>query len=263
MKKAIFLDIDGTILEALNGIKEITPRVAKAIRSIQEKGHYVFIATGRPYAFLPKSILEFGFDGFILGNGAHVIVNKETLHLEHMDKSFVLELVSKLEAMKVQYILEGEMYSYLKDTHKEFYEFYKQVGMSLQWFESHYMTEDVDVFKIEMLCLDDEVYHSCLELLAGHEEYDYVSSIDKRICELYSKKNTKATAILKTLQHLNIPIENSFAFGDGKNDIEMLSTVGCGIAMGNASDEVKKYANQITETVYNDGVAVGIEQYVL
>lgn len=78
-----------------------------------------------------------------------------------------------------------------------------------------------------------------------------------------SKKNTKATGIIKALQHLNIPIENSYAFGDGKNDIEMLSTVGCGIAMGNASDEVKKYAHQVTETVHNDGVAFGIEKFVV
>ena len=42
----------------------------------------------------------------------------------------------------------------------------------------------------------------------------------------------------------------------------MLSTVGCGIAMGNANDEVKKHSNKITDTVQNDGVAKGIEQYV-
>ena len=43
----------------------------------QENGHYVFIATGRPYAFLSQAILNFGFDGFILANGAHVVVKDE------------------------------------------------------------------------------------------------------------------------------------------------------------------------------------------
>ena len=84
-----------------------------------------------------------------------------------------------------------------------------------------------------------------------------------RIFELYSKKNTKATGILTALKHLGIPVEQSYAFGDGKNDIEMLSTVGCGIAMGNASDEVKSYAHQVTESVLEDGVATGIEKYIL
>ena len=65
------------------------------------------------------------------------------------------------------------------------------------------------------------------------------------------------------LDYLSIPLENSYAFGDGQNDIEMLSTVGCGIAMGNASDEVKKFAKKITETVQNDGVALEIEKFLL
>lgn len=43
----------------------------------------------------------------------------------------------------------------------------------------------------------------------------------------------------------------------------MLSTVGCGIAMGNADDDVKKYAKEVTDTVHNDGVAFGIEKYIL
>ena len=47
------------------------------------------------------------------------------------------------------------------------------------------------------------------------------------------------------------------------NDIEMLETVGCGIAMGNALDEVKKYADKVTDTVQNHGVAIGIEKYIL
>ena len=83
------------------------------------------------------------------------------------------------------------------------------------------------------------------------------------LLELYSKKNTKATGILTALKHLGIPVEQSYAFGDGKNDIEMLSTVGCGIAMGNASDEVKSYAHQVTDSVLEDGVATGIEKYIL
>ena len=113
-----------------------------------------------------------------------------------------------------------------------------------------------------MMCPDDEIADLCLIIVQRNEEYDYVNSIALKSFELYSKKNTKATGILKALEYLNVDIENSYAFGDGKNDIEMLSTVGCGIAMGNADDEVKKYANKVTETVHNDGVAVGIKKFI-
>lgn len=66
-----------------------------------------------------------------------------------------------------------------------------------------------------------------IQYVLASERYSYIKDNHK---ELYFKENT-------------------YAFGNGTNDIEMLSTVGCGIAMGNASDAVKKYANEITEIV--------------
>ena len=54
MKKAIFFDIDGTLLDYFGDITDMTSRVKESIRALQNEGHYVFIATGRPYAFLSK-----------------------------------------------------------------------------------------------------------------------------------------------------------------------------------------------------------------
>ncbi|MGX4600004.1 HAD family hydrolase [Faecalimicrobium sp. JNUCC 81] len=45
--------------------------------------------------------------------------------------------------------------------------------------------------------------------------------------------------------------------------VEMLSTVECSIDMGNTSDEVKGYAKKVTKTVHNDGIAFGIENFIL
>ncbi|MGL5414853.1 MAG: HAD family hydrolase [Clostridium sp.] len=263
MKKAIFLDIDGTLIDCFKGILDITPRVKAVIRAIQAKGDYVFIATGRPYAFLSQAILDFGFDGFILANGAQVIINNKTIYSDYIPKETITNLIETLEKEKIQYILQGEKYCYMKETFKEFYDFYNKVGIERTLFKGDYSLEEANTYKVEMLCLDDETAEKCLKIVSSNPEYAYVSSIDIRAFELYSKKNTKAVGILKALEYLGIDIKNSYAFGDGKNDIEMLSTVGCGIAMGNASDEVKEHANEITETVYNDGVAVGIEKYVI
>lgn len=263
MKKAIFLDIDGTLLDCLGGITDITPKVKAVIRSLQAKGDYVFIATGRPYAFLSQAILDFGFDGFILANGAQVVIDGKTIYSNPMDKEYVKKMASELEKLNIQYILESGTYSYMKESFKNFFAFYDKVGVSRDNIKSEYDIEKIDVHKIEMLCLNKEVSNLCLELIKSDPEYDYFNSIDYNAFELYAKKNTKATGILKAIEHLNIPIENTYAFGDGKNDIEMLSTVGCGIAMGNACDEVKGYANKVTDTVHNDGVAVGIENYIL
>ncbi|MGL4874160.1 MAG: HAD family hydrolase [Clostridium sp.] len=253
MKKAIFLDIDGTLLDCLNGITEITDTVKTVIKGIQEKGDYVFIATGRPYAFLSKSILDFGFDGFVLANGAHVIVNGQTIYSDYIKKDNLQKMVSIFDKEGIQYILQSDRYSYMKSEFKEFYDFYESVGVSLNLIKDEYNLEDLDIFKVEMLCLNDDLSNLCLKLMEENKEYNYVSSINNQAFEFYLKKDTKATGIYKVLKHLDVDIKNSYAFGDGRNDIEMLQAVNCGIAMGNASDEVKGHANKVTDTVQNDG----------
>lgn len=263
MKKVIFLDIDGTLLDMRGGIPDITQTVKQFIRKVQDNGDYVFIATGRPYAFLSDNIKNFGFDGFILANGAHVVLNNETIYNYPIYKEIVNNISSKLEENNIEYILEGEKYSYLKECCTSFYAFYDEVKVSRKYLEPNYNIEEIDVYKIEVMCKNEIEFKTCLEAIKSNPELDYFSSIDNKIVEMYLKKNTKATGILKAIEYLDLPIENTYAFGDGKNDIEMLSVVGCGIAMGNASDEVKKYADEITDSVHNDGVAVGIEKYII
>lgn len=261
MKKAVFFDIDGTLIDCLNGITDITPRVKNAIRALQAEGNYVFIASGRPYAFLNEAICNFGFDGFVLTNGACVNVKEKCIYKESISKDYIKKLVSNFEQLNIQYILQGEIYSYIKDEYKKLHSFYDSYSISKKYFKGNYNIEDIDIYKIEMLCKDEEGINYCLSL--GNDDYDYIYDKEQGNFEIYSKTNTKASGILKVLNYLNIPLENSYAFGDGKNDIEMLSSVGCGIAMGNADDYVKSYAKKVTDTVQNDGVALEIENFIL
>lgn len=263
MRKAIFFDIDGTLINCSEGLMDLTPKVKQAIRDLQAKGHYVFIATGRPYAFLSEAILNFGFDGFILTNGNQVIMNNETIYKDTMDKSFIKHATQEFEKLNIQYILEDEYYSYMKEEYEDFYSFFEGIGISGKLIKRQYNLETIGIQKIEVRCPSEEAEASCLSFIQQHPEYDYWHSMNHMSFEIYPKKNTKATGILKILEHLHIPIEESYAFGDGKNDIEMLETVGCGIAMGNALDEVKKYAKKVTDTVDDDGVATGIAKYIL
>lgn len=261
MKRAVFFDIDGTLLDCLSGITDITIRVKKAIRALQRKGDYVFIATGRPYAFLNEALLNFGFDGFVLTNGAHVKIKDKCIYKEPIEKDFIKKLVYNFDKLNVQYILQGETYSYIKEEYKELQSLFNSYSISNKYFEGNYNIDEVDIFKIEMLCKDKKGVDYCLSL--GNNNYDYMHNIEANSFELYSKTNTKASGVLKVLDYLDIPLKNSYAFGDGKNDIEMLSTVGCGIAMGNASDQVKNYAKKVTDTIWNDGIALEIENFIL
>ena len=69
-----------------------------------------------------------------------------------------------------------------------------------------------------------------------------------------TKEGGKGTAIEQVLAHYKFSKEEAIAFGDGENDIDMLLSVGKGIAMGNAAEKVKEIAADICESVTDDGI---------
>lgn len=261
MKKAVFLDIDGTLLDCHNGITDITLRVKKAIRALQEEGDYVFIASGRPYAFIYGGMLDFGFDGFIFTNGTQVIVNNKLIYERSFDKDFAKQLILNFEKYNIQYILQSSVFSYINEEYKDLYLYYDSYGISRKYIKSKYNIDAIDIYKMDMLCKNKEAIQYCQTLES--EEYNYNFNASRNVFEFYYKKDSKASGIMKVLEYLNVPIESSCAFGDDKNDIEMLETVGTGIAMGNASDKIKSHAKLVTSSVQNDGVAEGIEKFIL
>lgn len=77
--------------------------------------------------------------------------------------------------------------------------------------------------------------------------------------DVLPKGGSKAKGIEKIVEKLNIPKERIYAFGDGLNDTEMLSTVNNSVAMGNAEEKVKHVAKYITESVENNGIEHGLK----
>lgn len=79
--------------------------------------------------------------------------------------------------------------------------------------------------------------------------------------EINTKSVSKASAIEVLRQSFQVKVEEIIAFGDNWNDIEMLRYVGHGVAMENAPDGVKKYADEIAPKHTEDGVAQMLEKY--
>ena len=73
----------------------------------------------------------------------------------------------------------------------------------------------------------------------------------------------KGDALLALADYLGVPHEKTFAFGDGLNDLTMLEKAGTGIAMANAFPEAIEAADWVTASCDEDGVAVGIEKFIL
>ena len=97
MRKAVFFDLDGTIIDVTHKRPLPTEAVRTAIRRLQEAGHYAFVATGRPYSFIEQGLLDLGFDGFVLMNGAVVIVGGEIIFQKPLPPSLVCRAVRLAE----------------------------------------------------------------------------------------------------------------------------------------------------------------------
>lgn len=258
MKKAAFFDVDGTLIDCTIGIMDISDRVKKAIKDFQKAGNVAFVSSGRPYAFLNKELLEFGFDGFVLGNGAQVLINDETKFFSGIDKELVKEVVSNCERLNIDYCLQGTKYSYLKKEFTRLVSYYREYGITDDFLEYNFDIDEVDVFKIEMLPADEEGCKYCESLDQG--EFNCFKNYPGEVYEMYPVKNSKGEGLLKTIELEGVELKDSYAFGDGRNDIEMIQTAAHGIAMGNAVPELKEVANEFTDAIADDGIATYLEK---
>ena len=81
-----------------------------------------------------------------------------------------------------------------------------------------------------------------------------MTSWSTKAADIIPANGGKGAAVEKMMAYYGISPDEAMAFGDGKNDIELLQTVGMGVAMGNASDEVKRHAKAICLSVDQDGI---------
>ena len=98
------------------------------------------------------------------------------------------------------------------------------------------------------------------ELMIGNTNY-FVTADKAAI--IINKNATKENALLTLSDYYNISTDNIIAFGDDINDIGMLKTAGIGVAMGNASDKIKTFADYITDTNDNEGVSQWLNKNLL
>jgi len=264
MKKAVFFDIDGTLINIMKGQTTIQPAVREAIRALRAAGNATFIASGRPYDYLDPELTQEGlFDGYVLMNGAVVLLDGRTIYEQPLPKKTVCEIVAASEAHGVEYILEGAQHVYLRPGFQMTENFYRSIDVDVMRFVREFNLDEIEVAKLEFASEDPGGHGLFEKLLAWPGLTGLMDPYHKKNMELYASDVTKGSGIRHALSYLGIPVENSYAFGDGLNDIEMMQTVGTSLVMGNARPALKKLADHVVPSVEEDGVAVGISRYVL
>ena len=74
------------------------------------------------------------------------------------------------------------------------------------------------------------------------------------------KKRELEVVFQKLLEHIEGTVEDTIAFGDGLNDMEMIQYAGIGVAMENGRSELKAQADIVTDTVWDDGIYKGLDK---
>lgn len=254
MGKVLFFDIDGTLLHPKYGVPEIPETVLKELKRLKDEGNYLFIASGRPKAFISDDILDVGFSGLILCNGAYIEMNEKPIYEQSLNEDDLRQLIDLLHKYHFEYFLETSDFVYVDKKFNNMVQLFKSFGI-----DQTKLTYDFDLQQQLKRTLKLEL-HTTNENGAMIEEFiqdkfAYDNHGTQDAYEIYSTTDSKASAIQKILDYLNIPLENSYAFGDGLNDIEMIQYVGHGVAMGNACQELKDVADEICGAIDEDGLA--------
>lgn len=248
----IFFDIDGTLL---TDEKELPKSTKEAIFKLKEKGHVVAIATGRAPFMYENLRVELEIDTYVSYNGQYVVLNGEVLY------------TNPLKIPALEKLTEDAL------NHNHPVIFMDHEDMKANVPEHPYINESIGTLKIDQFPTHDPLYYQKRELYQsmvfcaeGEEDYyqekfqdfDFVRWHPVSV-DVIPKGGSKANGIEKIIEKLGFPKERQFAFGDGPNDVEMLSRIYNSVAMGNAGESLKSVAKYVTKSVDNNGIQYGLE----
>lgn len=248
-RKALFFDIDGTLVGKKGFIPDSTMR---ALFRARELGNLVFINTGRTYKLAWCAAKNFETDGLICGCGTEIIIDGRSLYEYTVPENRVEDLKRSCKLMNFDLCLEGhDGVAYSENLRtpeaKRVADFTDREGAL---FKDGFRNK----FKVNKFCIQAD---EKTDFQGFKKEYGSDFDIIDRgggFFECIPKGHSKASAITYVLRLFDIPLERTYAFGDSTNDISMLKAVPNGIIMGDHDRETEKYAGFITKRLEEDGI---------
>ncbi|MBM7095989.1 Cof-type HAD-IIB family hydrolase [Bacillus sp. H-16] len=245
-KKVVFLDIDGTILDEN---KQLPKSTRDAVSKLHANNINVAIATGRAPFMFKELREELKINSFVSFNGSYVVFEGQKISGSPLDSERLLELEKDAWYKEHPMVfLDHETGRANHGNHPLIQESMGSLKMAHPPHDESFHKQR-DIYQALLFCEDGHELH----YRDNHLGFDYIRWHEKAI-DVLPPGGSKAKGIEAVLERLGISLENSYAFGDGLNDLEMLRYVGTGVAMGNAVEEAKKAANLETDHVGNDGI---------
>jgi len=244
--KIAFFDIDGTLLKL--GKKIPSEKTVYALNELKKKGILICIATGRPPLILPK-FENIKFDVYITFNGSYNYNNKETIFKCPIPKNDVFQILNNSKRMKRIMSISNEKYIVTNGTDKILETYFSFGGAKVKTADDFEKKCNDDVYQIMISCVKSE-YDDILKDTKGA----VITAWWDKAVDIIPSASGKGKAVNNILTYYGFSKDESIAFGDGNNDIEMLKAAGIGVAMGNANNDVKAAADVVCQSVDDDGV---------
>lgn len=259
MKNAVFFDIDGTLWDRHMKIPRST---VSAIRKLRENGNFAFICSGRSRAAIcTPELLDIGFDGIVASLGTHIEYQGDMIFEKYMSQEEIEKILAILHTYGMRAILEGREYLYVnsREFAGDIYIDYLRQLVGKRFLEMQKGTLFSNVNKLSADLTGGDIEGVKKTLLP---EYELIFH-EEKVVEIAPNGYSKAVGIKKVCEYLGVLRENTYAFGDSANDLEMIGYVSHGIAMGNGTEDIKQAADYVTDSVERDGIEKGLKHFGL
>jgi len=259
--KLIVTDMDGTFL---NSDHEMSPDFAAMYQELKKRDIMFVPASGRQMQGITKYFGDIESEiGFIAENGGYIIYKNQELFADKMENDLVVEIIKAVRKIpNARAVLSAKKKAYYETDDQKFIEFFSQYYTKNQKVED--LTEIIDdsTFKIAIYHPDGSE-KNLYPFLKKFEEYNLDIVISgKHWLDVMNKNINKGIALKKLQQSLNILPEQTMAFGDYMNDIEMLKNSKYSYAMANAHPSVKETASYAASSNDNFGVLQIVRDYL-
>lgn len=262
--KIVFSDIDGTLL---NKERELSPETIKAIQQFKEEIPFVLISARMPSAMFHLQ-KQLGIENrpIICYNGGYVLVDNEVISSTAIKVDTIKSIADFNQQTKVHlslyhadewHVPEHDYWAKREANNTKVTPSVTNINKVIDSWNK----KEVGAHKIMCMGEENDVEKMYNHLQEKYGDHLHLYRSKPTYIEIANKNISKLTAINHLLRnHFNLSLEESVAFGDNYNDVEMINGVGMGIAVGNARDEVKKVANKITDKSIDNGVANSLHQ---
>ena len=266
MYKAVFIDIDGTLIKSDHTLSDAT---LNAIQKLKEKNILIVLVSARPLSAILPIVERTGLLSYPVAslNGAYIANGENKIFEATINADVAARVHEHLRQYSATpiYYEQVQWFSEVKNFATDYEQRITDVAITIQPFDDtikYWQYRNSGPNKIQVIGKAGVINEIQDNLRQQFFDHLTISTSKATYLEVMNIGASKVNAVKLLIDHHNIKREETITIGDNFNDKEMIAFAGMGVAMGNAPAEVKAIAGLVTDTNNNDGVAKALKKLI-